>query len=135
MRGHGLVSQSQPIVPLETSDLGRATRNGTPSRGNLSVQPVDTRGGSAGLAPASDNTDNISSKSGFMIEASERPRLEREPPNHSDSLARLQPKQFVRLFRAETELSCGVARSIGHDDAWAAEAVVTIKDNTAICVG
>ena len=58
-----------------------------------------------------------------------------EPPNHSDSLARFQAKQFVRLFRAETEPSCGVARSIGHYGAWAAEAVVTIQDSTSICVG
>jgi hypothetical protein len=70
-----------------------------------------------------------------MIEASERPRLEREPPNHSDSLARLQLKQFVWLFRAKTDLSCAVARSIGHDDAWATEAVVTAEDNTSICTG
>ena len=73
--------------------------------------------------PASDNATNISTKSRFMIEALERPRLQCELPNHIEPSSRIPPDGFLHHGIAESKLAGRVGRSIDHRVALVAEAV------------
>jgi len=56
-------------------------------------------------APASDNAANISSKSRFMVQTLEGPRLEGELPHHLESSSGAHLGELVGCLVAESKLS------------------------------
>src|SRR5690606_13092495 len=63
--------------------------------------------------PASDNADNISTKSRFIRQlASERPCLKRQLPDHRDALIRCQVTDVVIVGLAKTLLACRISGSV-----------------------